>query len=73
MTDSPQIIEPRNLLYEWEIVKLKDKNGNELLFTVVESNDEGLFVTIQDKTILFPRAFFLKNEDWSYTPYTPYA
>ena len=64
------IIEPRSLLYEWEIIKLKDKDGNEVLLTVVESDDDWLLVSTWDKTILFPRAFFLKNEDWSYTPYS---
>ena len=63
------IIEPRNLLYEWEILKLKDKDGNIIIFTIKESNDFWLIVEKDWQTIQFPRAFFYKNEDWSYSPY----
>lgn len=70
MTDNPQIIEPRNLLYKWDIIKLKDKLGNVLELTVESTNDYWVEVCTADwKIFQLPRAFFLKQEDGSYIIY----
>ena len=69
MPSPNEIIEPRDLLYEWETIKLLDKDGNIIQLTVIESNDEWLIVEAKWKSIHFPRAFFVKNNDWSYSPY----
>lgn len=62
----PTIIEPRNLLYKWNIIKLEDRFGKEHSLVVVEVTDYWLILDEDWATINFPQAFFEKQEDWSY-------
>lgn len=63
---TPKIIEPRYLLYKWEIVKLQDRSGNEKAFTVIEANELGITLDVDWQPTQFPRAFFEKQDDGSY-------